>query len=335
MKKIYILAMIMLLMAGNIALTSCRSDDEPFITANEDDEPKILDPYFPDWTNGVPGEFKNITRDINLEATVIVTPANHTTVKWYIDDEEVAEGVSINIPLIAGEYMLKVVATTTKGKETSRTARVIVRACAGDPVPGNDIFDRQVRPGSKAKLHGSDMDKVTKIAFGDTEVPATFVDKGEESYVEYEVPALPLGTYKIKLIDAEGMVYGGGNIVLSDDVPEITENILWEGHHYVSWELPDGDANKTFNLLTKEQITGLSVGTKLIINYTLEPSAEYHQMQLTTAWWTELPGGEKVDLTADGTKELVISQDVIDLVNAQDGFLCVGHGYYVDKITVE
>ena len=179
------------------------------------------------------------------------------------------------------------------------------------------------------------MDKVTKIAFGDTEVPATFVDKGEESYVEYEVPALPLGTYKIKLIDAEGMVYGGGNIVLSDDVPEITENILWEGHHYVSWELPDGDANKTFNLLTKEQITGLSVGSKLIINYTLEPSAEYHQMQLTTAWWTELPGGEKVDLTADGTKELVISQDVIDLINAQDGFLCVGHGYYVDKITVE
>ena len=325
----------MLLMAGNIALTSCSSDDEPFITANEDDEPKILDPYFPDWTNGVPGEFKNITRDINLEATVIVTPANHTTVKWYIDDEEVAEGVSINIPLIAGEYMLKVVATTTKGKETSRTARVIVRACAGDPVPGNDIFDRQVRPGSKAKLHGSDMDKVTKIAFGDTEVPATFVDKGEESYVEYEVPALPLGTYKIKLIDAEGMVYGGGNIVLSDDVPEITENILWEGHHYVSWELPDGDANKTFNLLTKEQITGLSVVSKLIINYTLEPSAEYHQMQLTTAWWTELPGGEKVDLTADGTKELVISQDVIDLINAQDGFLCVGHGYYVDKITVE
>lgn len=335
MKKIYYLAILILLMTGNIALTSCSSDDAPFITANEDDEPRILDPYFPDWTNGEPGEFKNITRDVNLEAYVIVTPSEFTTVKWYIDDVEVAEGLNIDIPLIAGNYMLKVVATTTKGKSTSRTGRVVVRPCAGDPVPGKDIYDLQVRPGSKAKLHGSNMDKVTKIVFGKTEVPVTFVDKGEESYVEYEVPNLPLGTYKVKLIDAEGIVYGGGSIELSNDVPEIKENILWEGHHYVSWDLPDGDPNKTFNLITKEQFTSLSAGTKLLIHYTLEPSAEYHQMQLTTMWWTELPGTAKTDLTEDGVMELAITQDMLNLVNEQDGFLCVGHGYYVDKITAE
>lgn len=335
MKKIYYLAILILLMTGNIALTSCSSDDAPFITANEDDEPRILDPYFPDWTNGEPGEFKNITRDVNLEAYVIVTPSEFTTVKWYIDDVEVAEGLNIDIPLIAGNYMLKVVATTTKGKSTSRTGRVVVRPCAGDPVPGKDIYDLQVRPGSKAKLHGSNMDKVTKIVFVETEVPVTFVDKGEESYVEYEVPNLPLGTYKVKLIDAEGIVYGGGSIELSNDVPEIKENILWEGHHYVSWDLPDGDPNKTFNLITKEQFTSLSAGTKLLIHYTLEPSAEYHQMQLTTMWWTELPGTAKTDLTEDGVMELAITQDMLNLVNEQDGFLCVGHGYYVDKITAE
>ena len=335
MKKIYYLAILILLMTGNIALTSCSSDDAPFITANEDDEPRILDPYFPDWTNGEPGEFKNITRDVNLEAYVIVTPSEFTTVKWYIDDVEVAEGLNIDIPLIAGNYMLKVVATTTKGKSTSRTGRVVVRPCAGDPVPGKDIYDLQVRPGSKAKLHGSNMDKVTKIVFGESEVPVTFVDKGEESYVEYEVPNLPLGTYKVKLIDAEGMVYGGGSIELSNDVLEIKENILWEGHHYVSWDFPDGNPNKTFNLLSKEQFLGIGVGSKLIITYSIEPSAEYHQMQLTTAWWTELPGTSKVDLEEDGTIELVISQEIIDLVNQEDGFLCVGHGYFVDKITVE
>ena len=58
-------------------------------------------------------------------------------------------------------------------------------------------------------------------------------------------------------------------------------------------------------------------------------------MQLKTAWWEDLPGTSKVDLAEDGTIELVISQEIIDLVNQQDGFLCVGHGYYVDKITVE
>ena len=91
MKKIYFITMLMLLAIGNMTFTSCSSDDDPFITATEDDDPRILDPYFPDWTNGQPGEFKNFTRDINLDATVIVTPAEHTTVKWYLDDVEVAE----------------------------------------------------------------------------------------------------------------------------------------------------------------------------------------------------------------------------------------------------
>ena len=44
MKKIYFLAMFMLLMTSSLALTSCSSDDDPFITATEDDEPRILDP---------------------------------------------------------------------------------------------------------------------------------------------------------------------------------------------------------------------------------------------------------------------------------------------------
>lgn len=325
----------MLILTGGMTFTSCSSDEEPFITANEDDEPRILDPYFPDWSNGQPGEFKNFNRDINLEAYVIVTPAEHTTVKWYLDDVEVAEGLTIDMPLLAGEYILRVEATTTKGKSTSRTGRVVVRPCADDPYPAKDVTNLQVRPGSKAKMHGTNLTKVNKIVIGDSEVSATFVEKGEDNYLEYDVPNLPLGTYGLKLIDSDGNVYGGGKIVLSDEVPEITENILWEGHHYVSWELPDGDPNKTFNLITKEQFTSLGVGTKLLINYTLEPTAEYHQMQLTTMWWTELPGTAKTDLTEDGVMELVITQEMLDLVNEQDGFLCVGHGYYVDKVTAE
>lgn len=334
MKRIYF--MMMLILTGFITLTSCSSDDDPFTTASEDDFPRILDPYFPDWSNGQPGQFKNFTRDINLNATVIVTPAEFTTVKWYLDDEEVAEGLTIDTALLAGEYMLKVVATTTKGKETSRMGRVIVRPCEGDPSPANGIADRQVVPGAKAKLHGSYMDKVTKIVFGETEVPVNYVNKGEESYVEYTVPtSLSLGTYNLRLVTSDGTIYGGGKIVVSDQAPEIEENILWEGHHYVSWELPDGDANKTFNLVSKDQFLALGTGSKFCIHYTLEPTAEYHQMQTVTAWWTELPGTTKLDLAEDGVVELVVSQDMIDLVGQQDGFLCVGHGYYVDKITVE
>lgn len=46
---------------------------------------------------------------------MIVTPAHYTTVTWYIDDEQVAEGLKIDVPVLAGDHIVKVVATTTKG----------------------------------------------------------------------------------------------------------------------------------------------------------------------------------------------------------------------------
>ena len=109
-----------------------------------------------------------------------------------------------------------------------------------------------------------------------------------------------IGANIVAVHTPSGTRYGG----MTNNNGSFNLNILWEGHHYVSWDLPDGDPNKTFNLITKEQFTSLSAGTKLLIHYTLEPSAEYHQMQLTTMWWTELPGTAKTDLTEDGVMEL-------------------------------
>ena len=45
MKKIYV--MLFAILAFNAFLTSC-SDEEPFSTATPNDEPRILDPTFPD-----------------------------------------------------------------------------------------------------------------------------------------------------------------------------------------------------------------------------------------------------------------------------------------------
>ncbi|MDE7006522.1 MAG: hypothetical protein K2O82_08465, partial [Alistipes sp.] len=109
MKKISIL--LAMLMAAAAVATSCTDNEDPFTTAGEEDYPRILNPYFGDWTNGVPGVFRNMTRDQNLKEEVIVTPMDFTVVKWYVDAREVAEGLTIDLPLLAGEYMLKIVAT--------------------------------------------------------------------------------------------------------------------------------------------------------------------------------------------------------------------------------
>ena len=204
---------LMALVAAMMAFTSCSSED-PFITASEDDIPRILNPYFPDWNNGTPGEFKNFTRDINLTEEVIVTPAQHTTVTWYLDNQEVATGNKIDMPLLAGTYVLKVVARTTKGLETSRTGLVIVRPCEGDPVPGDLLFDRLVVPGTVATLHGTNMSKVTKVIINGVAAAATYHSDGD--YVEYIVPTnIADGTYQLTVADATGFIYGGGNITVS------------------------------------------------------------------------------------------------------------------------
>lgn len=311
-------------------LGSCSEDKDGFITAGEDDFPQILLPWFGDWENGEPAVYKNISRDIEFEDSVTVTPAQYTTVEWFIDDEKIHEGKKIQHSFLAGEYILKVVATTTKGKSTSRTGKLIVRALDSDPIPGNDIRDRQVVPGSVVKLHGTNMEKVVKISIGDKEAATTFIDKGEKSYVEYNVPdGLALGTYRVTLTDSEGNVYGGGKIEISDTAPEVTEEILWEGEFNVTWDNP-------FALL-QTQFKGLVKSSDTVRAYVNGDG----QGTMTTAWWNNILTGkgdpERDDITISGSMvlEFVLTDYSMQLMNEQDGALFVGNGYTIVKITRE
>lgn len=108
-----------------------------------------------------------------------------------------------------------------------------------------------------------------------------------------------------------------------------------KGHHYVSWIFADGNPNKTFNLIGKDVFAAISAGSILSIYYSIEPNDVDRQLQTTTAWWSMLPGTEAVILNEDGVVEVVLTQEALDLIQTQDGFLCVGHGYYVDRVTLK
>ena len=327
MKKIlYNLVAVMVVLSMGI-LSSCSEDNDGFITATEDDFPQILLPWFGEWENGEPAVYKNISRDIEFIDSVTVTPALYTTVEWLIDDEKMHEGKKIQHTFLAGEYVLKIVATTTKGKSTSRTGKLVVRPLDSDPIPGNDIRDRQVVPGTMVKLHGTNMDKVTKISFGDKEA---VIDEGEKSYVEYTVPAdLALGTYRVTLTDNEGNVYGGGKIEISNEAPVVTEETLWEGEFSVTWDTPFTGLQAQFKDLVKSgdivraYVTGEGQGT------------------MTTAWWNNIMTGkgapERDDITISGsmTLEFTLTDYSMELMNEQDGALFVGNGYTITKITKE
>ena len=145
---------------------SC-SEEEPFSTVSADDDPHILSPLFPDRVNGELPVVSNINRDVNFKMEVTVTPADYTNVVWYLDGNEVASGDSIDMALPAGVYQMKVVATTVKGKSTSREGLVQVNPLESDPWSTAKSFERFIAPGKKAVLYGDNLELVKGVKIGD------------------------------------------------------------------------------------------------------------------------------------------------------------------------
>ena len=396
-------------------LAACSSD-EPFSVATETDEPHILDPTFPDKVNGQLPIVANITRDANFKMSLTVTPSQSTEVDWFIDGEKVATGTTIDIPLLAGSYQMKVTATTTAGKSTYREGIVNVSTLEGDPWATTVNFERIIAPGSNANLYGDNLQKVKSIRIGNTEVPYVTYNT-EDGSLSYSVPAsLENGTMRVILIDADGMEYGADTVTVSssplvtsgadrmtsgticsltginlDQISKLTigsqeleiversgseitvgcpeledgeykltgvsnqgtvrfftdgavkdeaivvvtsEQTIWTGHHYVSWDLPDDNPNKTFNLIPSDVFSSMKPGSIMTIHYSVEPSAEYHQLRTVTGWWSDLPGTSVIEFQEDGSKDVVMSADVLAAIAEQGGSLCVGHGYYVDLVTL-
>ena len=316
------------------ATTSCSSDNDPFFTASENDAPRILNTDRPEGSGSDPAVIKTITRTENFTFEVMVTPVNNTTVTWFIDDVQVAEGLKIDVPVKTGDHIVKIVATTTKGLSTSRTCKLIVQPAAEDPVPGTNIYDRLVIPGSAAQLHGTNMSKVVKVIIGGTSVNATY--NAAEDCVEYTVPNLPDGIYALEVADAEGNVFGAGQIELNAN-PEYPaqggEKTIWEGSFDVTWGTP-------FNALQAEFAGMVEAGTILRVYVTGNG-----QGAATTAWWRNIITGISNDDEPGGRGDITISGDMvleytltdlsISLLNEQDGFLIVGDGYTLTKITIE
>lgn len=212
----YFYKTIMTLLPVSLMLASC-SNDEPFSTAGPDDEPHILAPTFPDRNNGQLPVVANINRDANFAMELTVTPADYVDVAWYIDGEQAATGKAIDMPLLAGTYEMKVVVTTTQGKSTSREGLINVNPLDGDPWSSSVSFERIVAPGQRAVLYGSNLASVKSIVIGNSEqIPVTYSAEDGNEMLSYTMPSNAVaGTFRLELIDAEGVNYGADKVTVS------------------------------------------------------------------------------------------------------------------------
>ena len=318
-------AMMMLLavgfaLAGTSTLSSCSSDDEPYFTASEDDNPRILNTDLAD---------SKINRKTNYKLEIKVTPAHYTTVTWLLDGKQIAEGNTIDQTLPLGDHELKIVATTTKGKTTSRTLKVTVIPAADDPALGTNASELWVAPGAETTIHNcKNLGTVTKVMVGGKEVAFEVLEEG--TALKLTAPTgLENGDYDITLVDGEGNQFSGGTIKVTTEPRPSMENTLWEGEFPVTWVTP-------FDALKDTFLSKVKVGT--ILRVYVDGKG---QGTATTASWQNILTGKKDDERGDimvngpATWEFVLTDLSIQLLTEQDGFLLVGDGYTVKKVTIE
>lgn len=320
-------AMMMLLavgfaLAGTSTLSSCSSDDEPYFTASEDDNPRILNTDLAD---------SKIDRKTNYKLEIKVTPAHYTTVTWLLDGKQIAEGNTIDQTLPLGDHELKIVATTTKGKTTSRTLKVTVIPAADDPALGTNASELWVAPGETTTIRNCKnlVDHVQKVLIDGKEAAFAVLDKG--TALKVTAPSdLANGDYDITLVDGSGVQFPCGKIKVTTEPRPSMETTLWEGEFAVTWSTP-------FEALKETFLSKVKVGT--ILRVYVDGNG---QGTATTASWNNILTGkggdiERGDIMVDGPAkwEFKLTDLSIQLLKEQWGLILVGNGYTVKKVTIE
>ena len=328
-------AMMMLLavsfaLVGTSTLSSCSSDDDPFFTVSEDDNPRILNTNLAD---------RKLDRKTKLNLEIKVTPVHYTTVTWLLDGTQIYEGTTIDQTLPLGNHELKIVATTTKGKSTSRTLKVTVIPAADDPALGTNAIELWVAPGAETTIHKcKNLGTVTKVMVGGKEVAFEVLEEGTS--LKLTAPTgLENGDYDITLVDGEGNQFPCGTIKVtteprpSEPRPSM-ETTIWgegegEGEFAVTWTTPFDKLKDTF-------LSKVKVGT--ILRVYVDGKG---QGTATTASWQNILTGkkddERGDIPVDGpaTWKFELTDYSIQLLKEQWGLLLVGDGYTVKKVTIE
>lgn len=309
-------------LAGTATLSSCSSDDDPFFTVSEDDNPRILNTDLAD---------QKLDRKTKLNLEIKVTPVHYTTVTWLLDGNQIAEGNTIDQTLPLGDHELKIVATTTKNKTTSRTLKVTVTPAADDPALGTNASELWVAPGETTTIRNCKnlVDHVQKVLIAGKEAAFEVLDEGKA--LKVTAPSgLANGDYDITLVDGSGVQFPCGTIKVTTEPRPSMETTLWEGEFAVTWETPFDKLKDTF-------LSKVKVG--IILRVYVDGKG---QGTATTASWNNILTGkggdiERGDIMVDGPAkwEFKLTDLSIQLLKEQWGLILVGNGYTVKKVTIE
>ena len=193
--------------------------------------------------------------------------------------------------------------------------------------------------GEEWVLTGTGLDQVTSLTVGDLTINSADFLSQTVSEIVLNCPELEAGSYTLTGQTTSGALEfytTSGNVTemtLTINAARPGETILWQGHHYVSWETPDGDPNHQFTSIDISVFESIEAGSTMTVAYSLKQDDEYHQVRIATAnsWANLVPD---FNPTEDGEYSFTLTQELLDRILNEGGFLISGHGVYIDKVSV-
>lgn len=194
--------------------------------------------------------------------------------------------------------------------------------------------------GEEWVLTGTGLDQVTSLTVGDLTINSADFLSQTVSEIVLNCPELEAGSYTLTGQTTSGALEfytTSGNVTemtLTINAARPGETILWTGNLEISWNFPEGAEGQKF-VIIPDYITAdeIKAGSKIRIEYTNNTSdSDYHQMQLTYMDWD--PRLVTVEITSDGVYEFTLTQDILDTAKSKGGFIIVGHGFYLKKVSI-
>lgn len=273
---------------------------------------------------GLRGRFTGV----NLDKVTGVQLGEVPVTEFTYDAESSMIAYTVPSELVSGTYRL-VLLDSEGTRYGANTVTILENATvlegATTAAPGRDIT-----------LSGVKLDEVSSLTIGDQTVN-TFKEQSATQIV-FECPASLQGgeTYTITGTTTNGgsLLFGSadGSLHTESQLLITAETTLWEGRTTVSdW----GGSNFEG---ARYLLDDAREGSLLRIYFSLDPAADYCKIRLVTGGWTRLMGESDDDdivPTSDGVIEMEMTRERIDLIKGNYGFMCVGHGYIVTKVTLE
>lgn len=192
-------------------------------------------------------------------------------------------------------------------------------------------------PGAEWVLTGVNLQNVASVKVDETTITTL---TATETSVTLTAPAAEVGEHKLSMLNKDGssvlFITSEGAVTEAKTIVS-DEKTIWTGPNYIQW-------NENRVRIESSDMAQVPVGVTIIIYYEKLPAGhegyyengeykEYQKMRVMTAWWTDLfPEFDVTDSTPN-PYTFTYTQEMKDLVEAQNALSIAGWGLQINKIT--